>query len=199
LVITTLDHFHIGQKSPPANCRGYSVTIHLVRSHVRFREIRRVMFRVTCLAKVHQLMKLAKLMCGVPTPVPPRVRFLIVRQVQQFGLMTQAVVVAHVFDLANLRVEHAVTIRPVHQLDRSRMFVEMKPRVLAEPVAPVEFRLVLTTRKVARSQEAVRVQQLNGVRDRVQMPAQVIEVNVVFRRVLVLLVAICQRQSQLAC
>jgi hypothetical protein len=149
LVTTTLDHFRIGRKSPPAICRAYSATIHLVRCRDRFRAIHRVMFRVMFRVRHRQSTKLAKLMCGVRILVPPRVRFLIVHQVQQFDLMIRAAVADRVFDLVNLRVEHAVTIRPAHQLDRSRMFVVMTPRVLAEQVAPAEFRLVLTTRKVA--------------------------------------------------
>ena len=157
------------------------------------------MFRVTCPVKQSQLTKLAKLMYGVRILVPPRVRFLIVHQAQQFDLMIRVAVADRAFDLANLRVEHAVMTRPAHQLDRSRMFVAMTPRVRAEQVAPAEFRLVLMTRKVVPSPVVVPVQPPSVDRVRVPMRNHVNVVNAAFRHVLVLLVAICQRQSQLAC
>jgi hypothetical protein len=107
------------------------------------------MFRVMWLVKRSQSTRPVKLMCGVPIQVLHRDPFPIVHQAQLLVPMIRVAVAARAFDLANRRVEHAVTIRPAHQLDRSRMFVVMTPRVRAEQVALAEFRLVLTTRKVA--------------------------------------------------
>jgi hypothetical protein len=106
-----------------------------------------VTFRVILIANLI-VMNQAKLMCGVRIQVPLHVRFLIVHLVQLLVPMIRAAVVVHAFDLATRLAEHAVTIRLVHQLDRSRMFVVMTLRVLVEQVAPAEFRLVLTTLRV---------------------------------------------------
>jgi hypothetical protein len=97
---------------------------------------------------LNQLTKLVKLMCGVRIQVLPRVRFLIAHLVRLLVPMIREAVVVHAFDLANRLAEYAGTIRLAHQLDRSRMFVVMTPRVRVEQVAPDEFRLVLTTLRV---------------------------------------------------
>jgi hypothetical protein len=96
LAITTLDHFRIGRKSQRANYRVSLVTIHLVRSHVRFRAIRLAMFHVILI--VNQIvMSQVTLMCGVRTPVPRRARSLIARLVQLSVPMTREAVDVHAF------------------------------------------------------------------------------------------------------
>jgi hypothetical protein len=110
------------------------------------------MFLVTSREKFHatdlQLMRPAKLMCGVLTLERLLVPFPIALRVQLLVLMIREVVVARVFVSVNRLAERVVMTPPVLQRVQFRMCDATTLRVRAEQVAPAEFRLALTTHKV---------------------------------------------------
>jgi len=159
------------------------------------------MFLVTSREKFHatdlQLMRPAKLMCGVLTLERLLVPFPIALRVQLLVLMIREVVVARVFVSVNRLAERVVMTPPVLQRVQFRMCDATTPQVRAEQVALAEFRLVLMTHKVVPLPVVVPVQPPSVDRARVPMRNHVNVVNAAFQPVLGSLVVTCQQQSLL--
>jgi hypothetical protein len=160
------------------------------------------MFLVMSREKLHatdlQLMRPATLMCGVRTLDRLLDPFPIVHQVQPLVPMIREAVVVRVF-VSVTRLAERVAMTPlVPRRAPFRMCAATKPLVRAGQVAPAEFRLVLTTHKVAPSPVVVPVQPPSVDRVRVLMRNHVNVVNAVFRPGPESLVATCRQQSLLA-